>query len=60
MSDKSLIDAIINYVDTKIEYELASIEEDEDGYRGSCVKERKATESAKEELMNLSNTEKEQ
>ncbi len=46
-------EAIIRYVDAKIEYELASIEEDEESYRGACVTERKAMEAAKEELLNL-------
>jgi hypothetical protein len=49
--NKEHIEAIIKYVDAKIEYELASIEDDEEGYRGACVDERKAMESAKEELM---------
>jgi len=44
------IEAIIKYVDAKIEYELASIEVDEDGYLGSCVTERKMMEKAKDEL----------
>lgn len=48
------IEAIIKYVDTKIEYELAGIERDEEGYLGSCVEERKAMENAKEELMCIS------
>jgi hypothetical protein len=46
-------EAIIRYVDAKIEYELASIEEDGDGYRGACVTERKAMEAAKEDLLSL-------
>ena len=45
------ISAIIQYVYTKIEYELASIEVDEEGYRGSCVDERKAMEKAKDALI---------
>ena len=47
------ISAIIRYVDAKIEYELASIEVDEEGYRGACVIERKAMEKAKEALIGM-------
>ena len=51
--NKEQIEAIIKYVDTKIEYELASIERDEDGYTSSCATERKAMESAKDELLSM-------
>jgi hypothetical protein len=45
------IEAIIKYVDAKIEFELASIEEDEEGYLGACVIEQKAMEAAKVALI---------
>lgn len=50
---KETIEAIIRYVDAKVEYELASIERDEDGYMGSCVTERKAMEAAEDELRKI-------
>jgi hypothetical protein len=31
------VEAIINYIDAEIEYELASIEEDEEGYHGASI-----------------------
>lgn len=41
------IKEIIEYVDAKIEYELALIEEDEDGYTSTpAIAERKAVEKA--------------
>lgn len=43
---KEMVEAIIRYVDTKVEFELASSETDEEGYRGACVTERKAMEAA--------------
>jgi len=47
------VKAIVDYVDAKIEYELcAALDVDEDGYRGSCVLERKAMEKALKELNN--------
>jgi hypothetical protein len=48
---RAFIEAIIKYVDAKIEYELVSIEEDEEGYRGTCVAERKEMEVAKKCLI---------
>ena len=47
------VKAIVDYVDAKIEYELCTaLDVDEDGYRGSCVLERKAMEKALNELNN--------
>lgn len=46
------IEAMLEYIDKKIKYELASIERDEEGYGGACVEERKAMERAKEKLQN--------
>ena len=46
--NKQQIEAIIKYVDTKIEYELAK---DDDEWHGSCDEERKTMESAKDELL---------
>jgi hypothetical protein len=48
---QTAIAAIIKYIDTKIEYELASIEEAEEGYRGSCIEERRSMEAAKAKLL---------
>jgi len=48
--NKEEIDAILQYIDKKIKYELASIERDEEGYGGACVHERKAMEAAKARL----------
>ena len=44
--NKQQVEAIIKYVDAKIEYELAK---DDDEWSG--ITERKAMESAKDELM---------
>ena len=41
------------YIDAKISYELASIEEGADGYRQSCVEDRKLMEGAKENVLKL-------
>jgi hypothetical protein len=51
--NKDEIDTIIQYIDKKIEYELASTEKDEEGHAGSCVAERKEMEAAKEKLYKL-------
>lgn len=44
--NKKEIEAIIKYVDAKIEYEFALREEGENGYRSSAIEERKAVEKA--------------
>ena len=51
--NKEIFDSLINYIDKKIQYELASIEEDEDGYTSSCVFERKEMEMAEKKLYDL-------
>ena len=50
---REMLDILFDYIDKKIEYEFASIEEDEEGYTSSCVDERKAMESAKDRLVEL-------
>ena len=49
--NKKTLDALFVYIDAKIEYEFASIEEDEDGYTSSCVTERKAMELSKQNVI---------
>lgn len=48
---KEFIDCLISYIDKKSEYDLASIEVDEEGYTSSCVTERNAMELAKKSYM---------
>lgn len=47
---KELIDAIINYIDKKINYELACQEVDEDGYSSSNRTERRKMEKALQDI----------
>jgi len=54
--NKEQIEAILDYIDKKIEYELASIERDEEGYGGACVEERKSMERAKGQLYAVQDT----
>lgn len=43
-------DLIQQYIDTKIDYEIARREEDEEGYTGNAYVERKAVEEAEKEI----------
>lgn len=52
--NREFLDAMFDYIDKKIEYKLASIEVDEEGYGGSCVIERNAMEKAKAKLISIS------
>jgi hypothetical protein len=47
---KKILKDLLVYIDKKIEYEFASREEGADGYRRSCVDERKAMEEAERKL----------
>jgi len=53
--DKEILDALIDYIDKKVEYELAGTIEYEDGQGGSCVDERKAMEAAENVLVDSIN-----
>ena len=49
-----LIDAIVDYIDKKINYELTCQEVGEDGYYSSHITERKMMEEALENIYSIS------
>lgn len=53
MTEK-LLEALREYIDKHFDYEHYSREEDEDGYRQSCVEERKAMEEAWQKVIEVS------
>ena len=53
--EKETLDFLIDYIDKKIQYELAGIIINSDGQGGSCVNERKVMEFAENKLYNSIN-----
>ena len=48
-----LLEALREYIDKHFDYEYYTREEDEDGYRQSCVDERKAMEKAWQKVIEV-------